>query len=75
MFYGSTHGRDHYPGTGRDPTPFVGDKAKRAVDRRIVNRLLTPGPQSREEFRPKWREILLEMERFQPDLVIMSTGE
>jgi hypothetical protein len=40
-----------------------------------VNRLLTPGPKSRPEFYVKWREILSEMERFRPQLVIMSTGE
>jgi acetoin utilization deacetylase AcuC-like enzyme len=74
VFYGSSHGKDHYPGTGRDPTPFIGERAKREVDRRIVNRLLTPGPESRPEFFVKWREILDEMERFQPQLVIMSTG-
>ena len=36
VFYGSTHGRDHFPGTGTDPSPFVGDKALTEVDRRIV---------------------------------------
>ena len=75
VFYGSTHGRDHFPGTGTDPSPFVGDKALAEVDRRIVNRVLTPGPESRAEFREKWAEILSEMERFQPQLVIMSSGE
>lgn len=74
VFYGSTHGRDHYPGTGNDPSPFVGDQAKSELDRRIVNRLLTPGPKSRAEFRVKWGEILSEMERFGPQLVIMSSG-
>lgn len=39
-----------------------------------MNRELTPGPKSRQDFRIKWREILLEMENFQPNLVIMSTG-
>jgi acetoin utilization deacetylase AcuC-like enzyme len=74
LFYGSTHGRHHYPGTGHDPSPNVGDKATREIDRRIVNRMLTPGPRSRPEFRVKWLEILAEMERFGPELVIMSTG-
>jgi len=74
VFYGSTHGRDHFPGTGPDPSPFVGDKAKSEVHRRIVNRVLTPGPESRAEFREKWAEILSEMERFRPQLVIMSSG-
>ena len=74
VFYGSTHGRDHFPGTGHDPSPNVGERAEREVDRRIVNRLLTPGPTSRSEFFVKWKEILSEMERFKPQLVIMSTG-
>jgi hypothetical protein len=74
VFYGSSHGKDHYPGTGHDPSPFIGERAQNEVDRRIVNRLLTPGPESRPEFFVKWREILDEMERFQPQLVIMSTG-
>ena len=74
VFYGSTHGKDHFPGTGHDPSPLVGDKATKELDRRIVNRLLTPGPESRVEFKIKWCEILSEMERFQPELVIMSTG-
>ena len=74
VFYGSTHGKDHFPGTGHDPSPLVGDKAAKELDRRIVNRLLTPGPESRVEFKIKWCEILSEMERFQPELVIMSTG-
>ena len=65
----------HAAGTGTDPSPFVGDKALTEVDRRIVNRVLTPGPESRAEFREKWAEILSEMERFQPQLVIMSSGE
>jgi acetoin utilization deacetylase AcuC-like enzyme len=40
LFYGSTHEKDNYPGTGRDPSPNIGDKAVREVDRRIVNRTL-----------------------------------
>ena len=75
LFYGSTHGKDHYPGTGRDPSPFTGERARDPLHRRIVNRTLTPGPASRPEFRVKWREILSEMELFMPELVIMSTGE
>ena len=74
LFYGSTHEKDNYPGTGRDPSPFVGDKAKSPLDRRIVNRTLAPGPKSRSQFREKWREILAEMELFQPDLVLISAG-
>ncbi|KAJ1404828.1 hypothetical protein B484DRAFT_404639 [Ochromonadaceae sp. CCMP2298] len=74
LFYGSTHGRDHFPGSGKDPSPFVGEKAKKPIHRRIVNRELTPGKKSRPEFYSKWGEILAEMELFRPDLVIMSAG-
>jgi acetoin utilization deacetylase AcuC-like enzyme len=74
LFYGSTHEKDNYPGTGRDPSPFVGDKAKSPRDRRIVNRTLEPGPKSRSQFKEKWLEILAEMELFQPDLVLISAG-
>lgn len=74
LFYGSTHEKDNYPGTGPDPSPFVGDKAKSPRARRIVNRTLESGEKSRKQFREKWREILSEMERFQPDLVLISAG-
>ncbi len=59
---------------------FVGDRAKREVDRRIVNRHLIPykhttrllrskeGTESsvRREFHVKWTQIIKEMIRFQP---------
>ena len=74
LFYGSTHEKDNYPGTGPDPSPFVGDKAKSPRARRIVNRTLEPGEKSRRQFREKWQEILSEMELFQPELVLISAG-
>lgn len=40
LFYGSTHQKDAYPGTGIDPSPHVGENAKKPLDRRIVNRYL-----------------------------------
>jgi acetoin utilization deacetylase AcuC-like enzyme len=74
LFYGSTHEKDNFPGTGLDRSPFVGDRSRRTVDRRIVNRALCRGPQSRQMFKEKWIEVLREMERFGPDLVIISAG-
>jgi len=82
LFYGSTHEKDNYPGTGHDPSPLVCDKARSERDRRIVNRYLTggdgyyknPNKSSRLQFRQKWPEIVAEMKRFKPDLVIFSSG-
>jgi acetoin utilization deacetylase AcuC-like enzyme len=74
VFYGSTHERDAYPGTGIDPSPYVGERARDLVHRRIVNRKISPGPQSREDFHSRWREILDEMIRFGPELIIISAG-
>lgn len=75
VFYGSTHEYGNFPGTGKDPTPHTGDAAKLERHRRIVNRYLHSGSSSREEFRSKWLEILQEMERFSPELIIISAGE
>ena len=58
-FYGSTHEKDNYPGTGKDLSPYVADLARKELDRRIVNRYLTggdgqcknPNKSSRIEFR------------------------
>lgn len=82
LFYGSTHEKDNYPGTGKDPSPHVGARAKRDIDRRIVNRYLiggdgdfeSPNKSSRSDFRVKWREVVEEMAVFSPDLVIFSAG-
>lgn len=73
LFYGSTHEKDNYPGTGVEPLA-KGETAKSELHRRIVNRVLRRGPPSRSEFRVKWLEILSEMERFRPDFVIISAG-
>lgn len=43
VFYGSTHELHNFPGTGPDPSPFVGEQAKRERDRRIVDRYLHSG--------------------------------
>lgn len=47
LFFGSTHEKDNYPGTGNDPTPFIGDNVRNTIHRRIVNRYLSSGPKSR----------------------------
>lgn len=52
----------------------MGELARNELDRRIVNRTLEAGPKSRAQFRKKWQEILDEMERFDPNLVIISAG-
>jgi acetoin utilization deacetylase AcuC-like enzyme len=81
LFYGSTHEKDNFPGTGKDPSPYVGDKAKHPLHRRIVNRYLNPranrfdeGKSVREEFRVKWTEIIEEMILFKPEFIIFSAG-
>jgi acetoin utilization deacetylase AcuC-like enzyme len=75
LFYGSTHQRNGYPGTGNDPSPYVGDKAKDPLHRRIVNRYTNVGKNnSSPNFRVKWAEILSEMIRFGPNFVIISAG-
>ena len=116
MFYGSTHEKDNYPGTGPEPrlSPVsveelqalreeVGNELLSAVcgdlsgpapldmphalglrievaeseeDRRIVNRsiLSDSSGSSRRSFRLKWREVIFEMVRFAPELVILSAG-
>jgi len=74
LFYGSTHQVNHYPGTGPDPTPYIGELARNAKDRRIVNRCLRPGEVSRSDFHEKWRQVVDEMVRFAPELVIISAG-
>jgi hypothetical protein len=47
LFFGSTHEKDNYPGTGQDPTPYIGDQVQNPVHRRIVNRYLSSGSKSR----------------------------
>jgi acetoin utilization deacetylase AcuC-like enzyme len=74
LFYGSTHQINNFPYTGKDPTPFIGDSAKTAVDRRIVNREISAGRTSSEEFRSKWKQVVDEMILFQPNLVFISAG-
>jgi acetoin utilization deacetylase AcuC-like enzyme len=115
IFYGSTHEKDNYPGTGREPylipVPIdeivemrdeLGDELFAAIcgdlsgpapfdmpatagmkitvaeendKRRIVDRtIVANGALSRRSFRLKWREVVYEMVRFKPQLVIISAG-
>jgi acetoin utilization deacetylase AcuC-like enzyme len=76
LFYASTHQRWGYPNTGEDPTFGMGNEGSLSLtplQRRIVNRYILSG-KTRRNFREKWREILDEMERFQPEVIIMSAG-
>jgi hypothetical protein len=73
LFYGSTHEKDNYPGTGKEPNR-VGEAATNEDDRRIVNRYLSTGKKSKAEFRVKWQQVIDEMIRFGPNLVIISAG-
>jgi acetoin utilization deacetylase AcuC-like enzyme len=51
-----------------------GELALREVDRRIVNRYLTAGKASKQQFHIKWQEVVDEMILFKPNLVIISAG-
>mmetsp|Transcript_10566 Transcript_10566/g.9503 ORF Transcript_10566/g.9503 Transcript_10566/m.9503 type:complete len:441 (-) Transcript_10566:32-1354(-) len=74
IFFGSTHEKDNYPGTGADPTPNIGDKVLNPKHRRIVNRYLQRGPYSRVQFKEKWKQIIDEMILFKPELIFISAG-
>lgn len=76
LFYGSTHEKDNFPGTGKDPSPKVGDLAVLDIHRRIVNRYLITGQRqsTQQQFRIKWRQVVREMERFKPELILFSAG-
>jgi acetoin utilization deacetylase AcuC-like enzyme len=66
LFYGSTHQYPLYPGTG--------SARERGVDGNVVNVPLGPNSGS-DEFRFAWGErILPQLDRFAPELVIVSAG-
>lgn len=66
LFYGSTHQFPLYPGTG-----FA---RERGIDGNVVNVPLGPNNGS-EQFRMAWGDrILPELDRFAPELVIISAG-
>jgi len=66
LFYGSTHQHPLYPGTG--------SARERGMHGNVVNVPLAPRSGS-EAFRAAWGErILPDLDRFQPELVIVSAG-
>jgi acetoin utilization deacetylase AcuC-like enzyme len=66
LFYGSSHQYPLYPGTG--------SARERGVDGNVVNVPLAPNSGGRE-FRAGWSErILPQLDRFAPELLIVSAG-
>jgi len=66
LFYGSTHQYPLYPGTG--------SARERGIDNNVVNVPLGPNSGS-EELRTAWGDrILPALDRFAPELVIVSAG-
>ncbi len=66
LFYASSHQYPCYPGTGRP--------SERGVAGNIVNAALPPGSGS-AEFRAAWQDTLIPaLERFAPELLIISAG-
>lgn len=66
LFYGSTHQYPLYPGTGH--------ARERGMDGNVANVPLRPNSGS-AQFRHAWGEIILpQLDRFAPDLVIVSAG-
>jgi acetoin utilization deacetylase AcuC-like enzyme len=66
LFYGSTHQYPLYPGTG--------SARERGIDNNVANVPLGPNSGS-QEFRAAWGErILPELDRFAPELLIVSAG-
>ena len=66
LFYGSTHQYPLYPGTGQSN--------ERGIDRNVVNVPLRPNSGS-AQFRHAWGEVILpQLDRFAPELVIVSAG-
>ncbi|MBN9089478.1 MAG: histone deacetylase family protein [Reyranella sp.] len=66
LFYGSTHQYPLYPGTGHSN--------ERGIDRNVANVPLRPNSGG-AQFRHAWGEIILpQLDRFAPELVIVSAG-
>jgi acetoin utilization deacetylase AcuC-like enzyme len=66
LFYGSTHQSPFYPGTG--------SPRERGIDNNVVNVPLMANSGS-TEFRAAWGDrILPQLDRFAPDMVIVSAG-
>jgi acetoin utilization deacetylase AcuC-like enzyme len=66
LFYGSSHQFPLYPGTGQ--------ASERGIDGNVANVPLRPNSGS-AQFRHAWGEIILpQLDRFAPELVIVSAG-
>jgi acetoin utilization deacetylase AcuC-like enzyme len=66
LFYGSTHQYPLYPGTGH--------ARERGIDGNVANVPLRPNSGS-AQFRQAWGDTILpQLDRFAPDLVIVSAG-
>jgi acetoin utilization deacetylase AcuC-like enzyme len=66
LFYGSTHQYPLYPGTG--------DARERGIDGNVANAPLRPNSGS-VQFRQAWGDTILpQLDRFAPELVIVSAG-
>jgi acetoin utilization deacetylase AcuC-like enzyme len=66
LFYGSTHQSPFYPGTG--------SPRERGIDNNVINVPLIANSGS-AEFRAAWGDrILPQLDRFAPDMVIVSAG-
>jgi acetoin utilization deacetylase AcuC-like enzyme len=65
LFYASTHQSPCYPGTGL--------RTDHGVAGNIANRPLPPGTGG-PPFRAAWEEMLQDLERFNPELVLCSAG-
>jgi acetoin utilization deacetylase AcuC-like enzyme len=66
LFYGSTHQYPLYPGTGHSN--------EHGIERNVANVPLRPNSGS-AQFRHAWGEIILpQLDRFAPELVIISAG-
>jgi acetoin utilization deacetylase AcuC-like enzyme len=66
LFYGSTHQYPLYPGTGHSN--------EHGIDQNVANVPLRPNSGS-AQFRHAWGEIILpQLDRFAPELVIVSAG-
>ena len=66
VFFASSHQSPLYPGTGR--------REERGAHGQIVNAPLPPGAGS-EQFRLAWQEAILpSLDRFRPELILVSAG-
>ena len=50
---------NNFPGTGKDPPPYIDDKVKKQIHRRIVNRTIRSGETSVKEFHKNGHKLLM----------------